>query len=49
MDVSFNSRELLEDPAFTAPVRLGVFVHLAAFARSDNGYVFKLRPGDLSD
>ena len=49
MDVSFNSKQLLEDPAFTAPVRLGVFIHLAAFARPDDSYVFKLRPSDLSD
>ena len=49
MDITFNSKQLLEDPAFAAPVRLGVFVHLAAFARSENDYVVRLRPSDLSD
>lgn len=49
MDITFNSKELLEDPAFAAPVRMGVFVHLAAFARSEDSFIVKLRPVDLSD
>ena len=49
MDVQFDSKELLASRAFASPVRLGVFIHLAAMVSSTDDLRIMLKPSVLAE
>jgi hypothetical protein len=48
MDLQINVREVMANPAFASPLRLGIFIHLASFTSPESLHV-SIKPSALAE